>query len=397
MASLKELLPLSGSGPEYILETVNDERGEPFRMATGYRTLGPTPYDRQFGRVGMRLRDRDAGVRRVRDMFLAGVPLAIGLSFLAAWRPWRSGRRRIAAMEADTQATVGDDTPRRRFNVPQDDPALGGLAVAFNRLLDRHESAREAQDSVLADAAHELRTPLTILQGEIDVILRKDRPAEQYREVLVSNREEIQRLARLVANLLSLARSEAGNGPIGLEVLDLVALTREVCEKLTPLAQAKRIRLICETDFPVLMSGNAVSLGDAVFNLTENAIRYSPPDESVRVRVAQAEGEIRLEVHDHGRGIPSEEIPRVFDRFYRLDGSRTESPDGVGLGLAIVKAVVNAHGGRVEVKSEIGQGAVFIVIIPQKLPEDPALAQRHSVIQEANSARPSGEGLIGSD
>ena len=217
----------------------------------------------------------------------------------------------------------------------------------------------------MADASHELRTPLTILRGEIEVALRRPRSPEEYAEVLQSSREEIERLSRLTDNLLTLARADAGETLAHREPVDVAVVARDVCRKLAPLSAQRKVPLACEAPDPAMVSGDAVALEQMIFNLVENALRYTPPGERATVRVAARDSEVTVEVADHGSGIPPEHLPHLFERFYRVDKARSREFGGAGLGLSIVKTLVEAHRGHIEVRSEVGQGSTFAVRLPR--------------------------------
>lgn len=299
---------------------------------------------------------------------LSGLIGAVIASAVVAWllasllaRTWL--RSVDAAAESAHRIGTGQALRERLF-VPGDEGEIARLARAFNELLDRLESAHGTQQRFLADASHELRTPLTVLRGEIEVALRRDRPAEEYREVLESSREEIERLTRLTENLLALARSDAGEGLVTREAVDLSVVCDRVRDTLAAPAVEKRIDLHIDAAEPVWTSGDAVALERVCLNLAENAIRYSPPGESVALR-AHAEGsDAVLVVSDTGPGIGAEHLPHLFERFYRVDKARAREHGGAGLGLAIVEALVKAHGGSVQVTSTVGQGTVFTVRLP---------------------------------
>lgn len=240
----------------------------------------------------------------------------------------------------------------------------GAAANTFNELLDRVEAAHVSQHRFVADASHELRTPLTILRGEIDVTLRRPRSPQEYAEVLQSSREEIERLSRLTDNLLTLARADAGETLVRREPVDMTTVARDICRKLATLSEQRKVPLTCEASEQAFVSGDAVALAQIVFNLVENALRYTTPGESTTVRVVVIEGEVVVEIEDHGSGIGAEHLPHLFERFYRVDKARSREFGGVGLGLSIVKTLAEAHGGSIEVRSVVGQGSTFTVRLP---------------------------------
>ena len=149
------------------------------------------------------------------------------------------------------------------------------------------------------------------------------------------------------------------------EPVDVANVAREVCRKLAPLSEQRKVPLACEVTEPAVVPGDAVALEQMIFNLAENALRYTPSDESATVRVAVSDGEVIVEVADHGSGIAAEHLPQLFERFYRVDKARSREFGGAGLGLSIVKTLAAAHGGSVEVRSEVGKGSTFTLRFPR--------------------------------
>ena len=337
-------------GTQYRMATVRIERNRKFVC---------------YSQHAVRLSERDAPLYRL-VFWLVGCSVA---ALLLAWpgidhliRQWISPLAALSEMARKVDLT---NLSRQRLFAPPDAPELTQLANSFNDLLDRVESAHASQHRFVADASHELRTPLTILRGEIDVALRRPRSPDEYAEILQSSREEIERLSRLTENMVTLARADAGEALVRKEPVDLATVAREVCRKLAPLSEQHKVALTCEATEPALVSGDAIALEQLVFNLAENALRYTPPGEGATVRVTTAGVEVVVEVEDHGSGISAEHLPHLFERFYRVDKARSRDFGGAGLGLSIVKTLVEAHGGRVEVRSEVGQGSTFTVRLPR--------------------------------
>jgi heavy metal sensor kinase len=318
-----------------------------------------------YAQAGVLASEGDQPLRRLL-LWLAGCGVA---ALLLAWlgldyviRQWSAPL--AALIETARKVSLGNLAHQRLF-APSDTPELTQLVTAVNELIDRLEATHRSQQQFVADASHELRTPLTILLGEIDVALRRPRSPEEYTEVLHSSREEIERLARLADNLLTLARADAGEVLVRHELVDVAAVAREVCRKLAPLSEQRKVPLACEAPGVVTVRGDAVALERVIFNLAENALRYTPPGEGATVRVLTPDGEVVVEVADRGSGISAEHLPHLFERFYRVDKARSREFGGAGLGLSIVKTFAEAHGGRVEVRSEVGRGSTFVVRLPR--------------------------------
>ncbi|MBL9134362.1 MAG: hypothetical protein JNK85_00775 [Verrucomicrobiales bacterium] len=266
---------------------------------------------------------------------------------------------------AESARQLGASTfATQRLFVPHRAPELRPLITSVNALLDRLSGVHRQQQQFLADASHELRTPLTILRGEIEVALRRERPGDEYREILTSNCDELERLSRLVDNLLTLARADAGQVLNRRETIDLAVVCREVVDRLETVAADRQVALHLDARGTTTLNGDPVALDRVIFNLVENAVRYSPPQEAVQIMVEGDSQQATIQVRDAGRGIAPEHQPRLFDRFYRVDVSRSRDQGGAGLGLAIVKTLVEAHGGRIEVASQLGKGSTFTVRLP---------------------------------
>lgn len=304
--------------------------------------------------------------QRLLVWLVAGGAVMMAAGAAAAWFLSRQWLRSVSALEEAASGLSTSELGKHRLFVPSDDAELAALAASFNHLLDRLETAHATQQRFTADASHELRTPLTVLRGEIEVALRRPRTEGEYREVLLSNKEEIERLSRLTENMLALAHVDVGDAITQRENLRVAGLCQSVAAKLHPLAVAGGIDLQVEAeegDSPVIHA-DRIAIERVVHNLIENAVRYSPPGERVIVRTARDGGEARIEVIDSGSGIAPEHLPHLFERFYRVDKARSRAHGGSGLGLSIVKALVEAHGGSVTVESTVGRGSTFTVRLP---------------------------------
>jgi len=248
---------------------------------------------------------------------------------------------------------------------------LDELAETFNAMIARLQQSFDKMNEFAANVSHELRTPLQAMQGETELALLARAPLGECRRVLESNLEEIDRLNRMIRNLLVLAQADAGEMRPKLEAMDLNELVRDLVEQMRVVAQARGVELRAATSAPVPLRADSLRLRQMVLNLIDNAVKYTPGGGRIEVRVERAPGaagpEARLLVRDSGVGIAAEDLPRIFDRFYRADKSRTRSEagaEGCGLGLPIVKWVAETHGGSVEVSSLPGQGSSFTVHLP---------------------------------
>jgi heavy metal sensor kinase len=265
---------------------------------------------------------------------------------------------------AEQAEAITDRNLHTRLQIGGAQLEFARLAAVFNALLSRLDRSFERMRDFMADASHELRTPLSIIRGEADVALTQNRQPAEYRESLAVIQDEARRLTRLVEDLLNLARADAGYDRLQFEELYLNDLLDECCRSAQAQARQKGVRLIVLVNSDVPFRGDARLLRRMISNLLDNAIRYTQRGGQVDAALTTMAGEARLTIKDTGIGIPAESLDRIFERFYRIDKSRSRAEGGFGLGLSIVKWVVDAHGGRVEVHSRPGEGSVFTVVLP---------------------------------
>lgn len=273
----------------------------------------------------------------------------------------------VDRMTRAAQAIEATDLHQRLPEPPGHDE-IGRLARTLNALIARLEAAFARQRQFTADASHELRTPLTIMRGELDVTLRRERDAGEYREALMTVHDEVTRLQDLVADLLLLARNDEPT-PQPTLLVDLSAVAANVVEHLQPLARARDHTLTLAAN-AVTVFGVAGDLERLVRNLVENAIRYTPAHGTITLTVRQAGGRALITVADTGPGIDPAALPQLFERFTRADSGRNRAAGGAGLGLAIAQAIAHRHGGAITVASVMGEGSIFTVTLP--LARDPA-------------------------
>jgi heavy metal sensor kinase len=238
------------------------------------------------------------------------------------------------------------------------------LVQSFNAMVKRLDMSFRQMRKFNADAAHELRTPLAILQTETEVALQSPNLPDEIRAVLASNLEEIDRLGRIVSDLLTLAEAEAGRQVLVKESIDLKALLEDLVDQLRVLASESGvlIRLNCERELRI--NADKLWIRRAVVNLLENAIKYSSDGGTIEVSAGIGNSAVQLAIRDHGIGILPHDLPHIFDRLYRADPARSRDSGGVGLGLAIVKWIVEAHNGTIRVESEAERGALFEISFP---------------------------------
>ena len=282
--------------------------------------------------------------------------IAIGAGILATGLlGWFAARRGLAPVREMTQVAQSVTASRLHDRLPIGSlpMELVDLATAFNGMLSRLEDSFRRLSEFSSDLAHELRTPIGSLMTQTQVALSRTRSAEEYREVLYSNSEEYERLARMIADMLFLAKSDNGLIVASRESIDLTKEVQELFEFYDALAEDQGVRLA--------VSGTGTAEGDrlmirrAISNLLSNALNHTPRGGCVSVHIGHGEARaVRLTVENPGVEIPAEHLPRLFDRFYRVDPSRQRSTDGAGLGLAIAKSIITSHNGTIDVASADG-------------------------------------------
>jgi signal transduction histidine kinase len=258
---------------------------------------------------------------------------------------------------------IGINHLHERVAAPNPRDQIGQLASTLNAMLDRLEEGVAARRRLIADASHELRTPLAAMRAELDVSLRDPARTPAERATLESVREDVGRMSRTVDNLLTLALADEGRLELLRKPVELQELARNAVEPMLALAGLKGVSLSAGGE-PASAVGDPDRLAQALTNLIENAIKYTPAGGRVTVTSWVGAGEAGVTVADTGAGIPSESVDHVFDRFYRADPSRSRASGGSGLGLAICQEIAVAHGGRVSVHSEPGRGSSFTLALP---------------------------------
>jgi signal transduction histidine kinase len=276
----------------------------------------------------------------------------------------------------------------QRINHQGPEDELWALSETFDSMIDRLETSFEKQRQFVQDASHELRTPLAAIRTNIEVMeMDPDVTVEEYRDLVETVKTQTARLTRLSEDLLLLTSDDKDS--LEKEPVKLIDVGREVVKQLLPLAAARSVSLSVEGDSTLEAETNADLLYRCVFNLVDNAIKYSGQDTSVVVRSARRDGNTVMEVSDTGAGIPDDEAVRIFDRFYRVDRGRSRREGGSGLGLAIVQDLVRALGGSVSVRSSLGKGSTFTITLPLSAPAEDTMTPPPVVGAQRPSASPS--------
>jgi heavy metal sensor kinase len=298
------------------------------------------------------------------------VPITIVLASAGGYFLARRNLAPVADMTARADC-ISESTLHDRLAVQNPADELGRLATTFNRLLDRLDLAFERQRRFIADASHELRTPLAILQGESEVALSlPTRTPEEYRESLGVLQQEARRLTRIVEDMFTLSRADAGQYPVDRRELYLDELVAACAHSMRTLAAAKSITLAVESNGELPFAGDESLLSRMLRNLLDNAVKYTPYGGKITVAARSTPAGMQITVADNGPGIPQEFQPRIFERFFRADQARTransspEGAGGAGLGLSIAKWIAEAHRGTLTLARSDAQGTVFTVTLP---------------------------------
>lgn len=295
--------------------------------------------------------------------FAVGLPLVVTVAIAGGYVLMRRALKPVGEITR-TAEQISSRNLSERLPEANTGDELEALSVALNRMIARIEHSFRHMNRFTADASHELRTPLTVLRGELEAVAqRKDIPTDA-RETIESALEESERLSKIVESLLAISRLDAGEALMARERFDLAELVADTVEQMRLLAEDKRIILSCAAEDAVQVEGDPGRLKQVVVNLADNAIKYTNEGGRVDIRVAAVDGKALLEVSDSGISIPSEALPHVFERFYRVDKARSRQMGGAGLGLSIVKSICEAHGGRISVESTEGKGSRFTVELP---------------------------------
>src|SRR6266478_10083078 len=314
--------------------------------------------------VGAPYNQIEAVLRGLLLTFALGLPLIVAVAIGGGYLLMRRALHPVDEIRQKA-AQITSRNLSERLPVVHTGDELERLATDLNHMIERLEESFQQINRFSADASHELRTPLTVLQGELEAMAEKGQslPTE-VRDTIGSALEEIQRLSKIVEGLLAISRLEAGEARSQPEPLDFAELARSTADQMRLLAEEKHISLIADGTDPVEVEADPSRLKQVVVNLLDNAIKYTPEEGKVTITVAQRDGHAVLEVADTGLGISANDLPHVFDRFYRADKTRSRQMGGTGLGLSIVRSICLAHGGQVTVNSTEGRGSLFRVVLP---------------------------------
>lgn len=306
----------------------------------------------------------DATLRRLFALMLYSIPAVIAFSVVVG--RFLSGR---SLKPVDTITRMAQRITAQRLSerlpVAGSNDEIARLSATFNDMIARLERSFEQVKQFTSDASHELKTPLAILMGELELALRKPLSEESVRATLESCLEEVERLNVVVQGLLEISYSESGQASMDSELCDMSQIVADVCTDMTLMAEQKHIDLRYIINNNLFVVGDKIRLHQVCLNVIENAVKYTGEGGWIKVILEENGGNIMLTVSDNGVGISQDQLPFIYDRFYRVDKARSKSIPGSGLGLSIVRWIVEAHKGTIEASSGEGRGTTFIITIPR--------------------------------
>jgi len=351
--------------------TVAREPAEAIRTRKDYRITGKlfslVAFNEHSGGEAYTLQvaqDRSSDEQVERNFALLFIAVLLGgvvASALIAIIVTRRGLRPLRKM-TESLGRIGPDQLKDRIGSTGWPRELQPLAIAFDEMLTRLDDSFTRLSQFSADLAHELRTPIANMLGETQVALTRDRTAAEYRETIESTVAECERLSRIVDNLLFVARVDAAREPIARKWFDAGAAVKKIATFYQTVADDHHVKISCSGDGQLYADPDLFER--VVGNLLDNALRFTAEHGSIRVAVSKHNSDFEVTVSDNGSGIAPEHLPRVFDRFYRAESSR--SSDGAGLGLALVKSIVELHGGSATIHSEVGHGTAVTLRFPAR-------------------------------
>ena len=347
---------LRGSGP--VLETISvPNRSDELRIL--YAMLSPSV----IVQVGQAMESQARLLDAFKRVFIITMS---GLILLAAGVGWFMARRAVSGIEAVTHTAqkISGGSLQERVLVKAGGDEIDQLATTFNQMVDRIQTLVTEIKEMSDNIAHDLRSPVTRIRGTAEVTLTTGKSLDDYANMAASTIEDCDRLLDMINTMLLISKTEAGVEKLSREEIDLAALVRGACELFAPVAEEKRVSLSCAAAEPTPIAGDARMLQRMLSNIVDNAVKYTPSGGTVEVSLAKSERpDIIVSVKDTGVGISAPDLPRIFQRFYRCDHSRSQP--GTGLGLSLARAIARAHGGDITVSSTVNHGSTFIITLPK--------------------------------
>ena len=359
------LIALAATGSSYHYETIT-ANGERWRMIAAPVEIGGRDVVLRVARSEERVREE---LSEVLLILVLGLPVVVALAGIGGYFLARRALSPIDHLASDARRITAERL-HERLTVPNERDEIGRLAAVINEAFARLESSFDQLRRFTADSSHELRTPLAVVRGIGEAAVAERRSPAEYEEAIGSMLEEIDRMSNLVDTLLRLSHGDAGAIRLSRESLDLGEIARGVVGSLSVLAEERNQKVAFEITSGVIVSVDRLVLREAVTNVLDNAIKYSPDGATIAIRVERIGNTGLLAVGDEGPGIPPAHRERIFHRFFRVDEARSRERGGAGLGLAIAKWAVDIHGGQITVEGRPGKGSEFRIVLPV-VPSEP--------------------------
>jgi len=307
--------------------------------------------------------EADQFLAQFRWLLIAAAPILV---LIASGGGYWMSRRALAPVDRLTTAArrISVDNLSQRLAIEPTGDELERLGITWNEMIGRLDDAVQRIRQFTADASHELRTPIAVIRTSAELALRRERDPAEYRRALENIHRESEWMTHLAEDLLLLARADSGTLMLRTQPLDVNAVVRGAADQAAPIAEVRRIRI--NTRFvggDVVVNGDERALHRVMTVLVENALQHTPPEGTIQIMTSTAEDVVMIEVQNSGDGVRPEDLPHIFERFYRGDPARTRQ-NGAGVGLAIARSITEAHGGQIEVESTPGEGAQFRVRLP---------------------------------
>ena len=315
-------------------------------------------------RVGQSILYVEKILRRIRHLLYILIP---GVLVFASWGGWYLARRALDPVAAITKSARELSLRHLELQVPESmpDDELGQLVRTFNSMIQRIKIGVDRINQFTADVSHELRTPLTIMRGEIEVALRRSRSVEEYQQILSSALQELSYMEQMINDLLLLSRADSGEFILQLENVKMAPFIADVLEQFQKLSPAQQIQFdVPDACQDVVCSIDRDKIKRVMLNILDNAVKYTPQGGSIMLTLDRQDMLVLIRCSDKGIGISKDDLPRVFDRFYRADKSRSRAQHSSGLGLSICKWILEAHDGRIELESELNRGTTVNIWLP---------------------------------
>jgi heavy metal sensor kinase len=323
-----------------------------------YRALSPTV----ILQVGVAMDSYSHFLDAFRRIFIITMAFLI---VLAAGGGWFMARRAVSGVEAVTRTAqkISGGTLKERVPVKARGDEIDQLALTFNQMLDRIQALLSEIKEMSDNMAHDLRSPIARIRGAAEVTLAGGTDVSEYESMAASTIEECDHLLEMINTMLMISKTESGVDKVSPKEVDITAIVRRACELFSPTAEDKQINLNCSVQDGILLMGDSPMIQRMLSNLLDNAIKYTPSGGKVSISASQSPAQVVVAVKDTGIGISSRDLPRIFERFFRCDQSRSQA--GIGLGLSLSRAIARAHGGDIAAESIPNQGSTFTVSLPK--------------------------------